>query len=189
MEPVQLPQSTSPKTQIWVSQARPCQEQPALFGSLERQARPAKPSHHATPRSHTQAQACPPRDASRVLTFPPVPGPHGGGHGSGLSSPALGPPGQEETPLLFAVLFSDSERRQTKHSCFLLFWARSCENQRKSMFAGFENRSNYFFKHKGSNLQGAPDSRWESKMCGNPIKIGALGDLLLAVSSFSIPLE
>lgn len=36
MEPVLLPQSTSPKTQIWVSQARPCQEQPALFGSLER---------------------------------------------------------------------------------------------------------------------------------------------------------
>jgi hypothetical protein len=33
-EPVLLPWSTSPKTLIWVSQGWPCQEQPALFGSL-----------------------------------------------------------------------------------------------------------------------------------------------------------
>lgn len=36
MEPALLPRSTSPYTVIWVSQPRPCQEQPALFGSLDR---------------------------------------------------------------------------------------------------------------------------------------------------------
>lgn len=36
LEPALLPQSTSPKTCVWVSQAGPCQEQPVLFGSLER---------------------------------------------------------------------------------------------------------------------------------------------------------
>lgn len=142
MEPVLLPQSTSPKTQIWVSQAQPCQEQPALFGSLERlgQNAPGEASRAPTPRS--VAHAHPGSDLTRGGTplgsplIPPIPGEswaivvcglHRGGRGSGLCSPALGPPALSET-LLFAVLFSVSEGRQMKHSSFLLFWARSCEN-------------------------------------------------------------
>ena len=69
MESSQLPQSTSPKTRIWVSQARPCQEQPALFGSLERlagQNAPGKASkasvqrHARTPRLRPAPRGTPP---------------------------------------------------------------------------------------------------------------------------------
>lgn len=47
LEPVLLPQSTSLKTRIWVSQAQPCQEQPALFGSLERLPGQNAPNNHS----------------------------------------------------------------------------------------------------------------------------------------------
>lgn len=58
---------------------------------------------------------------------------------------------------------------------------------KESMFSGFENRTNKLhFKHKGSKLQKGPESWHESEACRKFIKMWALGDFLLAVSSLSV---
>ena len=75
MEPVLLPQSTSPKTRIWVSQARPCQEQPALFGSLERLGQNAAGEASRAPAPRSGAHAGPGSGLRRAgrLGVPPRP--------------------------------------------------------------------------------------------------------------------
>lgn len=144
MEPVLLPQSTSPKTQIWVSQAQPCQEQPALFGSLRdlvKMLKP-KPAWELPPRSVAAAS---PRlrpyswrtPLGSPTDPPPIPGESWaivvcGLHRGGTSSESVLSSARTACAgLLFAVLFSVSEGRQMKHSSFLLFWARSCEKLKK----------------------------------------------------------
>lgn len=162
IEPVLLPQSTSPKTLIWVSQARPCQEQPALFGSLERlpgQTAPnnhSKAPHHATAhKSHTQAlTSCTGVEENlpeALLSSKSVTVNHSHCFLDNilvhvfLAFPLHLPDIPGEWRRLSCLQFFNS---QSAHDAkwniqvsWSVLWDRSCANQGKSMFAGSENRS------------------------------------------------